>query len=100
MVRVARTFLLVIRLAAPIVFRAFLFTAGVIATTVTSIWVGIPTAVSRIANEWLDRAVIAGFHTQWDRQFYYVLWLMAFLTVIAGWVLLSFITVWIVNLIF
>jgi hypothetical protein len=95
-----RNLIFLTRLATPWIWGAFVFTLSLVTTTAISIWVGVPTAVDRIANEWLDRAVIAGFPTQWDRQLYYILWALGLITVVAGWIILSFITVGIVHLIF
>jgi hypothetical protein len=84
----------------PIVGSFLFFAFRLIAMAVISLWIGVPTALNNIANEWLDRAVIAGFPTQWDRQLYYIFWCLGFVAVVIGWVLFSFITVWIFHLIF
>ncbi len=89
-----------LRFFLPWVGRILMFMAGFILTSVISFWSGVPSMVERIANEWLDRAVAAGFPTQWDRRLYFTFYYLAFLMVVFGWVILSFITVWIVNLIF
>ena len=90
----------VIRFFVPWVARAFMFFVVLIATSVLTFWSGVPRRVDQIANEWLDRAVLAGFPTEWDSHLYHVLWALGLLMVIVGWVILSFITVWIVHLIF
>ncbi|MBE0649911.1 MAG: hypothetical protein IH595_03620 [Bacteroidales bacterium] len=69
-------------------------------TAIASLWVGVPQATNRIANEWIERAVAAGFPTIWDEKLYYTIRIVAFLTIVVGWVLLSFVTVWIVKWIF
>lgn len=84
----------------PWVGRIIMFMASFIFTSVISFWSGAPTMVERIANEWLDRAVSSGFPTQWDQRLYFTFYYLAFLMIICGWVTLSFITVWIVGLIF
>ena len=88
------------RMILPIIGRVLFFAGRLIAVAVISLWIGVPTALNNIADEWLDRAVIAGFPTIWDRQLYYVFWALGLVTVVIGWVLLSFITVGIVHLIF
>lgn len=99
-IRISEYVTRVIRFFVPWVARAFLFILGIIATGVITFWSGVPSRVDRIANEWLDRAVLAGFPTEWDRPLYYTLWVLGLIMVIAGWVILSFITVWIFHLIF
>ena len=84
----------------PWVGRILLFMASFILTSVISFWSGVPAMVERIANEWLDRAVQAGFPTKWDRRLYFTFYYLAFLMVVCGWVTLSYMTVWIVGLIF
>ena len=90
----------VIRFFTPWIARTFVFILSLIATTVIAFWSGVPKTVDRIANDWLDRAVIAGFPTQWDRQLYHTLWVLGLIMVIAGWIILSFITIWLVRIIF
>lgn len=80
--------------------RLVLSMAVFIATSVVTFWGGVPAMVTRIANEWLDRAVSAGFPTQWDRRLYFTFYVLAFGMIVCGWVTLSYITVWLVNLIF
>ena len=106
MVRIER-FLRIVALAGfisrtvfPVIGNVILFALRLIAMAVISLWIGVPNAVENIANEWLDRAVIAGFPTQWDKQLYYSLWFIGLVTIVIGWVIFSFITVWIVKLIF
>ncbi len=89
-----------LRFFLPWVGKIIMFMVSFILTSVISFWSGVPTMVERIANEWLDRAVASGFPTQWDRRLYYTFYWLAFLMVVVGWVILSFITVWAVNLIF
>lgn len=100
MVRIMQLAWFTVRLATPWIVRVFTYTVWLILITVASFWVGIPNAVKEIADNWLDRAVHTGWPTQWDRQLYEILWGIAFLTIVAGWVVLAFTTVFIVRLIF
>jgi len=100
MVRLIQLIISVVRLATPWIIRAIVVAVELILTTLVSIWVGIPNAVEQIALDWQGRAIDAGFPRIWDRRLYLVLWWAAFLTVILGWILLSFMTVFIVNLLF
>jgi hypothetical protein len=90
----------VLRWFIPWVGRIVMFMVGFILTSVVSFWSGVPAVVERIANEWLDRAVAARFPTQWDRHLFFTFRILAFSMILLGWVVLSFITVGIVNLIF
>lgn len=90
----------VLRFFLPWIGRIIMFMVGFILTSVISFWSGVPLIIERIANEWLDRAVLAGFPTRWDRHLFFTFRFLAFAMILLGWVMLSFITVWIVNLIF
>ena len=63
---------LAVRLATPWIMRVFFFTLMSCATALAGFWIGVPAAVDKIANEWLDRATRSGFPTQWDRYLYWV----------------------------
>jgi hypothetical protein len=89
-----------LRFFLPWIGRIIIFMVSFILTSVVSFWGGVPATANSIANEWLDRAVAAGFPTQWDGRLYFTFYYLALLMVVVGWVVLSFITVWIVNLIF
>lgn len=84
----------------PWVVRSIGFTINLMWTAIASLWVGVPQATHRIADEWISRAVAAGFPTIWDRKLYYTIRIVAFLTIVVGWILSSFVTVWIVKWIF
>lgn len=88
------------RMVMPVIGNVIFFALRLVFVAVISLWIGVPRAIENIANEWLDRAVAAGFPTNMDRQLYYVLWFLGLATVIVGWVIFSFITVFIFNLIF
>ena len=100
MVRLTSLAWFIVRLATPWIIRVFMYTVWLSLTTVASFWIGIPNAVVQIADDWLDRAVRAGFPTQWDKQLYHVLRAVAFLTIVLGWIVLAFTTVFIVRIIF
>lgn len=110
MVRVMRFCLIVLRLLHELVFfiqlgtpwiaGAVLFTIQLMSTAVISLWVGVPTAVRRIADEWLDRADAANFPGDMLPRLYYVICTLAFLTILAGWILVAYLTVFFTRLIF
>lgn len=84
----------------PWIARFFVAMLSFMLTLLISFWGGVPARVDQMANEWLDRAYLGGFPTQWDRRLYWTFYCLAFVMLIVGWVILSFITVWIVQLIF
>ena len=66
----------------------------------SSLWIGIPASVNRIATNWQTRAFVAGMPTEFDRPLYYALCVAAVITIIFGWILLSYLTVGLLHLIF
>ena len=86
-----------IQLASPWIVRMFIGTLWLILITLASFWVGIPNAVNQIADDWLDRAVRAGFPTLWDTRLRRIFVIVGYGTIAAGWIFLSFTTVFIVN---
>lgn len=89
-----------LQMVIPWVFRSIGFTLNLMWTALSSLWVGVPQALNRIADEWIGRAIASGFPTIWDKKLYYTIKVMAFITIVVGWILLSFFTVWIVKWIF
>ena len=82
----------------PWIGRMFLFMLGFIATTVAAFWGRVPAMCSQIADDWVDRAVAAGFPTLWSRRIYQIFWGLAFLMLLVGWVGLSLLTLGLINL--
>jgi len=64
---------------------------------VATIWVGIPTGVSRIAQKWTDDAIRRGFDTRYSDYLYKFFWVVAFICTIAGWIAYSYLTVFLMN---
>jgi hypothetical protein len=87
----------IFRFFIPWLLRVIWFTLLLIGNSIVSMWKGVPKLVKRISNNLLDRAVAAGFPTEWDRPFYFAACIAAFLTILAGWILTSFLTVLIVR---
>jgi hypothetical protein len=90
----------VVRILAPWITQLTIWALVITTTAIASVRMGIPTTITKIADEWLERALHAGFPPLWAEYLYYPLLTIAFFTVLAGWILLSFIAVFIVNMIF
>ena len=65
-----------------------------------SLWVGVPQAIDRLADEWMQRAFARGSIPVWDQRVYNTIRVMAFLTIIAGWILLAHLVVLLVKWMF
>ena len=90
----------IVLLSIPWLLKALIFTLLLVATSVGSLWLGVPKTVNKIADEWLTRAIKAGLPPSWERFIYSVSFVLAFLTVLAGWVVLAFTTAFIVRSLF
>ena len=89
-----------LQIVTPWVVRPIMSVINLMLMVLSSIWVGIPQAVDRIANETVRRATDAGVPTIWNRQLFYAVKVVAFLTIVLGWIFISFVTVWILRLVF
>jgi uncharacterized membrane protein len=97
MVRLIQSAWFMLRLAWPGIRGVFTATLWTVILTVASIWSGIPPAVRTISEEWLQKAIRAGFPTIWESQLRFVLRSLVILTMLFGWIVLSFMTVFIVE---
>jgi hypothetical protein len=69
-------------------------------TAFAAFWGNVPNATASIATDWRDRAVVAGFPTEWDSRLFFLFWVIAFGMIVIGWIVLSYITVFVVQWIF
>lgn len=99
MVRIIQNIWFFARLAWPGVWGVFTATVNAVVLTLVSIGSGIPPAVRTISEEYLQRAIKAGFPTIWERQLRFMLRTLVILTMLFGWIVLSFMTVFIVRVI-
>ena len=100
MVHVVRLSFLGLRFMIPWVFRAAVFTLTTCLMVVASLWVGVPNACRAIAQDWVDRALRAGFPDLYVRYLYGAVYAIALAVILASWFLFAFITVFLVGLIF
>lgn len=98
MARFLRAIFLATRLMSPWIARATAFTINLMAVAVASLWVGVPRATDNIATEWVQRAVAGGMPTVYDIYLYRIVRIVALLVILVGWILFSFITVFVVLL--
>ncbi len=69
-------------------------------TSISSIYVGVPTAVKRIADNWIEQATAAGLTLGYYPALRSGAMVVASITLILGWLVLASLTVWIVNIVF
>jgi hypothetical protein len=79
----------------------FLFALSLMVIALASLWIGVPNATRLIAYGWLARTARIGVPIQWGEEYLYpVFRVAAFLTILAGWLLLAELTVFLVRLVF
>ena len=86
-----------VRFLLPWILRILWATITLMGTAIASLWIGVPTATRRIAESWVDRAARRGFPTELDRTLYFMGRGVAFVTIVAGWIVTSYVTVWLIN---
>lgn len=70
------------------------FCLALMATSAASLWVGVPTATQNLAREWQLRAVMAGVPEGFLKYLYAFYLVTAFLSILAGWIIMAHFTVW------
>jgi UDP:flavonoid glycosyltransferase YjiC (YdhE family) len=92
--------LLIVLRSIPWVVKALIYILMLAVISVGSLRVGVSNTVKIMADEWLTRALKAGFPPQWGKYLHYVDTGLAILTIFAGWMLLVFTAVFIVRSMF
>ena len=98
--RVLRTTFFLGRMILPFVWRVCLVALRFELVAVIALWSGVPVALDRMANEWLDRAILRGWPTLYSSQLYYFFYGLALIMVLVGWILCAYTTILILRLIF
>ena len=88
------------RMAIPWVIRILGWMANLAVISAVSIWVGVPQAVARITEGWVEDARKLGIPPEYEWLVFYPSTLIAIAALLLGWVIIAFITVIVVNLIF
>jgi hypothetical protein len=76
------------------------YTLKLVLMTMGKWMLNIPKDVKAIARDWSYRANVAGVPSEFDREIYYGSEVVAFVMIVAGWVISAYLTVWIVGLLF
>jgi hypothetical protein len=69
-------------------------------TAITSIFVGIPTAINRIADSWIQQATEGGIPLGYHPAIRMTARVMASITLILGWLIFASLTISLIGLIF
>lgn len=89
----------VVRFLIPSVIRGAAWVFGQYVLSLASVFSGFPSAARRIADGWVDRAVAAGFPTRYIESLYRLMIIAAWIDLIVAWVISSYITIWLVGLV-
>ncbi len=86
---------------APWVYRLVEAIVVIMVAALQGILQGVIPQCRKIANEWTRKAIVeGGIPISWKKYIYPVMFFFALLTMAVGWVIVSYITVWIVSVIF
>jgi hypothetical protein len=99
MARMIKQIFIAIRFITPWVVRFLGACLRMMCLTVASLWVGVPKATKRMAEEWQQKAILWGLPTRYDTVLYRIFLVMAYLTIFGGWVIASYATVWLIHLV-
>lgn len=94
MVRLIAGFL---RMLFPILWRVLRMMFFLATTSLTSIWVGVPTAVGRIADHWIREASAVGLPLNYHQALRTGAIVVASVTLFLGWLILASFTVLLLN---
>ncbi len=92
-----RVILTMVRIVLPFLWELVKAALRSLAIALVAMWNGIWLTVQRLAEEWTYRAVGAGLPPQQARVLEIFFRIIALLVTLVGWVLLSYLTVWLVN---
>lgn len=67
--------------------------------SLASVFTGFPIATRRLADAWVDRAAALDFPTRYIPQLYRWMIIAAWVDLIVAWIISSFITIWLVRLV-
>lgn len=84
----------------PWVWKIFVQMVKLVALAQINYWRNIPSTTRKIANEWVARAAMAGFPSEYDKVLFWIARSIATLVLLAGWILNAYLTVWLIGLIF
>jgi len=97
--RVVRLIAGFLRVLLPLIWRILRMMFFLATTSLASIWVGVPNAVNRIAQNWAAEATIAGIPEQYRNAIFLSGRVVASITLFLGWLVLASLTVFILNLV-
>jgi hypothetical protein len=87
-------------LSIPFILKALVLVALLIGISIGSLWLGVTKTVKKIADEWVAKAFYAGVPPAWEKLVYTSAFVLAFLTIITGWLVVAFTTAFIVRFYF
>ena len=100
MVRVIKDVRLILKYLVPWFLRAVRIMFFSMAMAASSIWVGIPKAVDRISNHIVSEAVYHGMPNSFDQVLYWLSCGVAIIEIMFSWILLSYVTMFLLQFIF
>lgn len=95
--RIIRTAWAFFKLTTPWIGRGAVAAAHLVLITFAALWTGVPTATKRLANDWTSRAMRADVPNSYAPYIYYITGAVGLMVILAGWIILAFLTVLLVR---
>jgi hypothetical protein len=86
-----------VRIVAPAVWFVIVAAFECVAVAVVTFWSNVPERIDDIAVLWKMEAVNRGWPLSWDVQLYWFFYFLAWIMFIIGWILTSYLTVFLVH---
>lgn len=90
----------VIEMAIPWLIRLLGLAFNLMTLCITSIFVGIPQSIDRIANSWIEQATEAGLPASYHPGLIGGARVVAVIALILGWMVLASFTIWLFRMVF
>lgn len=100
LIRIILWIILGLRLTLPWVFRSVWFVIRLMALSVISLFVGVPTTIDRISHHWVSSAIQNGVPMEYDQMLYNMVAVVTFFLLLLGWFTLVSLTVFGTTMIF
>jgi hypothetical protein len=100
MVRIIRNLVMKVKYITPWILRAFWVMVQVMVLAAASLWLGTPRVVDRIAGSLVAEAVGKNLPENLDTILYWIACGVAVVEIVMSWILLSYLTMFVLGLLF
>lgn len=88
------------RIILPVIWFVVVASLQSMLVAVVAMWSSVPGTLDTIATHWQAEAILNGWPSRYDVQIYWFFYILAGAMFIFGWILCSYLTIFILHLIF